>query len=82
VEFVPYRPKTILNKGKRADHWFWKRYTAYPYKGCQHGCEFCYCRACKQMAQDVPILRHFHEKYARKGDSSLLRCCAINRKKR
>jgi DNA repair photolyase len=42
--FVPYRPKTILNKGKRADHWFWTRYTAYPYKGCQHRCLFCYCR--------------------------------------
>jgi DNA repair photolyase len=38
--FVPYRPKTILNKHKRPDHWFWTRYTAYPYKGCQHGCEF------------------------------------------
>jgi DNA repair photolyase len=44
VEFVPYRAKTILNKGKRADHWFWTRYTAYPYKGCQHRCFFCYCR--------------------------------------
>jgi DNA repair photolyase len=44
VEFVPYRPKTILNKHKRPDHWFWTRYTAYPYKGCQHRCLFCYCR--------------------------------------
>jgi DNA repair photolyase len=42
--FQLYRPKTILNKGKRADHWFWTRYSAYPYIGCQHGCEFCYCR--------------------------------------
>jgi DNA repair photolyase len=42
--FVPYRPKTILNKGKRADPWFWSRYSAYPYMGCQHGCAFCYCR--------------------------------------
>jgi len=41
---VPHRPKTILNKGKRADHWFWSRYSAYPYIGCQHGCLFCYCR--------------------------------------
>jgi DNA repair photolyase len=44
VVFQPYRPKTILNKSKRADHWFWTRYSAYPYIGCQHGCEFCYCR--------------------------------------
>lgn len=42
--FIPYRPKTILNKGKRPDHWFWTRYSAYPYLGCQHGCQFCYCR--------------------------------------
>jgi DNA repair photolyase len=44
VVFQLYRPKTILNKSKRADHWFWTRYSAYPYIGCQHGCEFCYCR--------------------------------------
>jgi DNA repair photolyase len=44
TEFVLYRPKTILNKGKRADHWFWTRYSAYPYKGCQHKCLFWYCR--------------------------------------
>ena len=42
--FVPYRPKTIVNKGKRADHWFWTRYSAHPYVGCQHGCDFCYSR--------------------------------------
>lgn len=44
VIFQLYRPKTILNKSKRADHWFWTRYSAYPYIGCQHGCKFCYCR--------------------------------------
>jgi len=42
--FVPYAPKSILNKARRADHWFWTRYSAYPYIGCQHGCAFCYCR--------------------------------------
>ncbi len=53
--FVPYRPKTILNKGKRADHWFWTRYSAYPYLGCQHGCEFCYCRERKYAPHDDPL---------------------------
>ncbi len=52
--FVPYQPKTILNKGKRPDHWFWTRYSAYPYTGCQHGCEFCYCRERKFCPQDDP----------------------------
>ncbi|MGD8472625.1 MAG: hypothetical protein PVH59_00785 [Anaerolineae bacterium] len=54
AEFIPYRPKTILNKGKRADHWFWSRYSAYPYKGCMHGCEFCYCREKKYYPFDDP----------------------------
>jgi DNA repair photolyase len=54
VEFIPYHPKTILNKHKRADHWFWTRYSAYPYIGCQHGCEFCYCREQKYSPYDDP----------------------------
>jgi DNA repair photolyase len=45
--FIPYKVRTILNKHKRPDHWFWTRYTSYPYIGCQHGCEFCYCRETK-----------------------------------
>ncbi len=52
--FVPYRPKTILNKHKRVDHWFWTRYSAYPYVGCQHGCDFCYCRERKYAPYDDP----------------------------
>ena len=52
--FVPYKPKTIFNKHKHADHWFWTRYSAYPYIGCQHGCEFCYCREQKFSPYDDP----------------------------
>ena len=54
TEFIPYKAKSILNKHKRADHWFWTRYTAYPYKGCQHGCQFCYCREQKFSPFDDP----------------------------
>ncbi len=54
AQFIPYQPKTILNKSKRADHWFWTRYSAYPYLGCQHGCEFCYCREQKYSPYDDP----------------------------
>lgn len=52
ASFLTYRPKTILNKHKRADHWFWTRYSAYPYVGCQHGCVFCYCREQKYSPYD------------------------------
>lgn len=54
TEFIPYRPKAILNKSKRPDHWFWTRYSAYPYTGCQHGCKFCYCRERKFCPNDDP----------------------------
>jgi DNA repair photolyase len=56
TEFVSYRPKTILNKHKRPDHWFWTPYMAYPYKGCMHDCEFCYCLACVQVNGDQSSL--------------------------
>jgi DNA repair photolyase len=52
VELQTYRAKTILNKHKRPDHWFWTSYTAYPYKGCQHRCLFCYCRERKYCPFD------------------------------
>ena len=45
-------PRQVLNKHKRPDHWFWTRYTAHPYIGCQHGCEFCYCRENKYAPYD------------------------------
>jgi len=52
--FVPYSPRTVLNKARRADHWFWTRYSAYPYIGCQHGCAFCYCRERKYSPYEDP----------------------------
>jgi DNA repair photolyase len=45
--FIPYSPKQVVNKHKHPDCWFWVRYTVHPYIGCQHGCEFCYCRESK-----------------------------------
>jgi len=54
VEYKLYRPKRILNKHKRADHWFWTDYTAHPYIGCQHGCEYCYWRESKYCPYPDP----------------------------
>jgi len=60
AEFRPYQARSILNKHKYPDHWFWTHYTAYPYIGCQHGCEFCYCRERKyapyEDIRDFPYL--------------------------
>lgn len=43
--YKTYKPKTILNVQKHNDSgWFWSKYSASPYLGCEWGCEYCYSR--------------------------------------
>lgn len=39
--------KSILNKMKCVDSWFWCRYTLNPYQGCEHACTYCDARSHK-----------------------------------
>ncbi|MFX0101324.1 MAG: radical SAM protein [Candidatus Hodarchaeota archaeon] len=39
--------KTIINKLKYIDGWFWCRYTVNPYSGCEHACVYCDARSQK-----------------------------------
>ena len=40
---LEYNVNKIVNTHKHVDGgYFWDKYSAHPYVGCQHGCEFCY----------------------------------------
>ncbi|MBL7062300.1 MAG: hypothetical protein ISS54_06145 [Dehalococcoidia bacterium] len=55
VTYVPYKAKKLLNTYKHIDGgWFWNKYSAYPYVGCQFGCEFCYEREPKYLPYPDP----------------------------
>jgi len=55
-----YKAKRVLNVHKHCDGgWFWIKYSASPYAGCQYGCEYCYSREEKynphRMTRDSEI---------------------------
>jgi DNA repair photolyase len=53
--YIPYNAKKLLNIYKHIDGgWFWNKYSAYPYVGCQFGCEFCYEREPKYLPYPDP----------------------------
>lgn len=45
MKYQEYQAKKILNVHKHIDGgWFWTKYSAHPYLGCEFGCEYCYGR--------------------------------------
>ena len=41
IEYHPYRARSMVNKLKHVDDWFWISYTLNPYRGCAHLCVYC-----------------------------------------
>ncbi len=44
--------KSVLNKQKYPDSWFWSRYTLNPYSGCAHACIYCDARSQRYYLED------------------------------
>jgi len=51
IKYVPKEFKTILNKYKFIDSWFWCRYSINPYNGCEFACTYCDSRSHKYHLQ-------------------------------
>jgi DNA repair photolyase len=58
--------KSVLNKLKYPDSWFWSRYTLNSYSGCAHACIYCDARSqryyLEDFENDVIIKRDFDKK--------------------
>ncbi len=51
VKYIGKDFKTILNKYKFIDSWFWCRYSTNPYNGCEFACTYCDSRSHKYHLQ-------------------------------
>ncbi|MHA1985961.1 MAG: radical SAM protein [Promethearchaeota archaeon] len=52
VEYRYKEYKSVLNKLKYPDSWFWSRYTLNPYSGCAHACIYCDARSQRYYLED------------------------------
>ncbi len=52
VKYIYKEFKSVLNKLKYPDSWFWSRYTLNPYSGCAHACIYCDARSSRYYLED------------------------------
>lgn len=73
---VKYRNKeykSVLNKLKYPDSWFWSRYTLNPYSGCAHACIYCDARSQRYYLEDFENEVIIKTDFAKKLDLRLKR---------
>jgi DNA repair photolyase len=72
VTYIYKEFKTAINKLKYPDSWFWARYTANPYSGCEHVCIYCDARSQRyyltQNFEDEIIIK---DKFAKKLEATI-----------
>ncbi|MCK4661518.1 MAG: hypothetical protein KAT68_01525 [Bacteroidales bacterium] len=56
MEYQQIEYKSIINKLKYIDTWFWCRYTLNPYRGCKHCCIYCDARRNKYNVKEFDNL--------------------------
>ncbi|MBD3212298.1 MAG: radical SAM protein [Candidatus Lokiarchaeota archaeon] len=67
VTYIYKEYKTAINKLKYPDSWFWARYTANPYSGCEHVCIYCDARSQRYyLTQDFEDEIIIKDKFAKK----------------
>ena len=52
VKYIYKEFKSVLNKLKYPDSWFWSRYTLNTYSGCAHACIYCDARSQRYYIED------------------------------
>ncbi|MFX1504014.1 MAG: radical SAM protein [Promethearchaeota archaeon] len=52
VKYIYKEFKSVINKLKYPDSWFWSRYTLNPYSGCAHSCIYCDARSERYYIED------------------------------
>ncbi len=65
--------KSVLNKLKYPDSWFWSRYTLNPYSGCAHACIYCDARSQRYYLEDFENEVIIKTDFAKKLDLRLKR---------
>ena len=83
TKFIEIEAKSILQKQKFRDNWFWNRYGINPYRGCQFACNYCDAITEKYLVHEdykdfskiIYIKRNAPEVLKKRGRKAEAGCC-------